>query len=87
MEKNANGTLKVTTDKEVINDVDKLVWAVGRRPLTDTLNLSKIGVKTHEDGTIIVDEYQNTNVTNIYALGDVCGKALLTPGIYIKKFH
>lgn len=31
-------------------------------------------------GHIIVDEYQNTNANNIFALGDVCGKALLTPG-------
>lgn len=31
-------------------------------------------------GHIIVDEYQNTNAKNIFALGDVCGKALLTPG-------
>lgn len=31
-------------------------------------------------GHVIVDEYQNTSVDKIYALGDVCGKALLTPG-------
>lgn len=31
-------------------------------------------------GHIIVDDYQNTNAKNIFALGDVCGKALLTPG-------
>ena len=31
-------------------------------------------------GHIIVDEYQNTTADKIYALGDVCGKALLTPG-------
>lgn len=31
-------------------------------------------------GFIKVDEYQNTSAANIYALGDVCGKALLTPG-------
>jgi pyruvate/2-oxoglutarate dehydrogenase complex dihydrolipoamide dehydrogenase (E3) component len=31
-------------------------------------------------GHIVVDEYQNTTAKNIYALGDVCGKALLTPG-------
>ena len=38
------------------------------------------GVKTDAKGHIIVDEYQNTNVPNVYALGDVCGRALLTPG-------
>merc|ERR1712062_840908 len=30
-------------------------------------------------GHIKVDEYQNTNIQNVYALGDVCGRALLTP--------
>lgn len=74
------------TDKEVVDNVDKLIWAIGRHPLTDTLNLTKIGVKTREDNTIIVDEYQNTSVKNIYALGDVCGKALLTPGKYFNIF-
>ncbi|VDN26517.1 unnamed protein product [Gongylonema pulchrum] len=37
------------------------------------------GVKTDKDGHIIVDKYQNTSAKNIYALGDCCGKALLTP--------
>ena len=31
-------------------------------------------------GNIVVDEFQNTSAKNIYALGDVCGRALLTPG-------
>ena len=79
MKKNPDGTLKVTTDNGVIDNVNKLIWAIGRRPLTDTLNLKSVGVQTREDGTIIVDQYQNTNVKNIYALGDVCGQALLTP--------
>ena len=38
------------------------------------------GVKLDDHGNIQVDEYQNTGVPGIYALGDVCGKALLTPG-------
>lgn len=71
-------------DTGVIDNVNKLVWAIGRRPLTDTLNLKSIDVKTREDETIIVDQYQNTNVNNVYALGDVCGKALLTPGKIFK---
>lgn len=37
------------------------------------------GVQT-ENGNVKVDEFQNTSVKGIYALGDVCGKALLTPG-------
>jgi hypothetical protein len=37
-------------------------------------------LKMDKGGHVIVDEYQNTSVDKIYALGDVCGKALLTPG-------
>uniref|UniRef100_A0A8D2DJU7 Glutathione reductase, mitochondrial n=1 Tax=Sciurus vulgaris TaxID=55149 RepID=A0A8D2DJU7_SCIVU len=37
------------------------------------------GIQTDEKGHIIVDEFQNTNVKGVYAVGDVCGKALLTP--------
>ncbi|KAG9333326.1 hypothetical protein JZ751_012791 [Albula glossodonta] len=38
------------------------------------------GVKQDERGHIVVDEFQNTSRQGIYAVGDVCGKALLTPG-------
>uniref|UniRef100_A0A2K5PBH7 Glutathione reductase, mitochondrial n=1 Tax=Cebus imitator TaxID=2715852 RepID=A0A2K5PBH7_CEBIM len=37
------------------------------------------GIQTDEKGHIIVDEFQNTNIKGIYAVGDVCGKSLLTP--------
>lgn len=38
-------------------------------------------VDTDEKGHIIVDEFQNTSRAGIYAVGDVCGRALLTPGM------
>lgn len=38
------------------------------------------GVEMDKRGNIVVDDYQNTNVPGIYAVGDVIGKALLTPG-------
>uniref|UniRef100_A0A8C8Z4R1 Glutathione reductase, mitochondrial n=1 Tax=Prolemur simus TaxID=1328070 RepID=A0A8C8Z4R1_PROSS len=37
------------------------------------------GIQTDDKGHIIVDEFQNTNIKGVYAVGDVCGKALLTP--------
>ena len=40
-----------------------------------------------EKGHIKVDEYQNTGVKGIYALGDVCGKALLTPGNILRLLN
>ncbi|KAM9741960.1 glutathione reductase, mitochondrial isoform 1-T1 [Menidia menidia] len=66
---------KISTIKEV----DCLLWAIGRRPNTAGLNIGGMGVDTDERGHIIVDEFQNTTRPGIYAVGDVCGKALLTP--------
>ena len=62
-----------------LEDVDELIWAIGRSPEVEGLGLDKAGVKQNEKGQIIADEYQNTNVENIYSLGDVVGKAELTP--------
>mmetsp|Transcript_27914 Transcript_27914/g.58953 ORF Transcript_27914/g.58953 Transcript_27914/m.58953 type:complete len:508 (+) Transcript_27914:186-1709(+) len=50
-------------------------WA----PNTETLHLESCGVKVTPRKYIVVDEFQNTNVSNIYALGDVCGQVELTP--------
>ena len=60
-------------------DLDCLLWAIGRSPEVEDLGLDKAGVKQNQKGQIIADEYQNTNVDNIFALGDVCGKVELTP--------
>lgn len=60
-------------------EVDCLLWAIGRAPEVEDLGLDKAGVKQNSGGHVIADDYQNTNVDNIYALGDVCGKSELTP--------
>ncbi|XP_075059898.1 glutathione reductase, mitochondrial isoform X2 [Mixophyes fleayi] len=62
-----------------IQDVDCLLWAIGRDPNTEGLNLDKLGLDLDEKGHIVVDEFQNTSRKGIYAVGDVCGRALLTP--------
>jgi glutathione reductase (NADPH) len=63
--------------------VDELLWAVGRRPETESLDLEKAGVKIDEKGHVVVDKYQNTSAEGIYALGDVTGQLELTPGVNI----
>uniref|UniRef100_A0A8C5HE04 Glutathione reductase, mitochondrial n=1 Tax=Gouania willdenowi TaxID=441366 RepID=A0A8C5HE04_GOUWI len=72
----------ITKDSEeklsTIEDVDCLLWAIGRVPNTSGLNLEAM-VTMDERGHIVVDEFQNTTRPGIYAVGDVCGKALLTP--------
>ena len=58
---------------------DQLIWATGRRPLTAGLNLEAAGIVTDRNGYIPTDEFQNTQVAGIYAVGDVTGRAPLTP--------
>ncbi|KAI9893338.1 MAG: Glutathione reductase [Vezdaea aestivalis] len=60
-------------------DADCLLWAIGRKPSTQEMNLDKLGIKTGPRGHIVVDDFQNTNVPGVYALGDVCGRVELTP--------
>jgi len=69
----------VHTDKGESYTVDYLLWAIGREPYTKDMGLDKVGVKTDAQGAVIVDEYQTTTVPNIFAIGDVAGRALLTP--------
>jgi len=71
--------LKVTMDSGETIEVDCVLWAIGRHAATKDMGLEEVGVKMDEKGNIIVDEYQNTNVKGITAIGDVQGKALLTP--------
>ncbi|MGW1342656.1 mycothione reductase [Kribbella sp. NPDC002412] len=51
--------------------VDLVLVAVGRTPNSDTMNLEATGVEVDAEQRVIVDEYQQTNVDGIYALGDV----------------
>lgn len=59
--------------------IDCLLWATGRAPATTNLGLELAGVALDEDGHVVVDEWQNTNVERVYAIGDVTGKVQLTP--------
>ena len=60
--------------------VDALIWAIGRKPLTQDLGLDNAGVLTNTQGKIMTDKFQNTNVSGIYAVGDVIENGIeLTP--------
>ncbi len=63
--------------KEVEFKGDYCLVSVGRRPYTDGLSLDKAGVKTNERGQVEVNEKLQTNVDNIYAIGDVIKGAML----------
>lgn len=83
IERLSSGKIKLTfsgadNSSETI-EVDEVVWAIGRQPVTYKLSLNKIGIKTDSRGKIVVDEFQNTNVSKIYSLGDVAEDVELTP--------
>ena len=59
--------------------VDCVLWAVGRAPNTGELNVEAAGVILDSKGFVLTDELQQTNVEHISALGDVTGRAALTP--------
>lgn len=76
----ANGTLSLHCDgQNGILYVETLLWAIGRDPNTNALNLAAAGVTTTANGIIPTDPYQNTNIPGVYAIGDVTGPFYLTP--------
>ncbi|KAF2268363.1 glutathione reductase [Lojkania enalia] len=71
--------LKITDSNGEIFEFNELLWAIGRAPQIKDLNLDVAGVQLSKTGHIAVDEFQNTNVEGLYALGDVTGQSELTP--------
>ncbi|HKO50050.1 MAG TPA: glutathione-disulfide reductase [Polyangiaceae bacterium] len=59
--------------------VEALFWTIGRHANTEGLGLDAASVRTDGDGHVLVDEWQNTSAAGVYALGDVTGRATLTP--------
>lgn len=75
-----SGGINVTTeDDRDLGDFEQVIWAIGRRPLTEDLNLESAGVEVNTQGYIPTDKWQATNVENIFAIGDVTGREQLTP--------
>jgi glutathione reductase (NADPH) len=60
-------------------EADCLIWAIGREPRSSGFGLEQLGVALDGGGHILVDEFQNTNVGGVYALGDVTVTPALTP--------
>lgn len=67
-----DGTKTLTLKNgKVLTGFDCVLFAIGRTPSTKNLGLETCGVKLNKRGQIVVDEYENTNVNGIYAIGDV----------------
>jgi len=75
----AEGIVVKSNDDQALIGFDTVIWAVGRRPNTDSLNLEAAGIEVLPGGIIPVNEYENTNTDGVYAIGDITGKTPLTP--------
>jgi len=75
-----DGTVTIESeDGQHLEGFDEVIWAVGRETLTEPLALDKVGISPNGQGYIDVNDYHQTQVPNIYAIGDVTGQAQLTP--------
>ncbi len=69
-------TAEINGKDEVIK-CDKILVTVGRRPNGDQTNLKAAGIAVDERGFIKVDAQRRTSVSNIFAIGDICGQPML----------
>ncbi|MBF0779569.1 MULTISPECIES: glutathione-disulfide reductase [unclassified Granulicatella] len=77
--KQKNGMLTLATESLENIQVERLIWAIGRQPNVSKLGLENTQIALDTKGYVQVDDYQNTTVEGVYALGDVIDKAALTP--------
>jgi glutathione reductase (NADPH) len=79
LERTDEGLVLNSEDGSSFGPVDCVVWAIGRSPNSASLELASAGIETDEHGFIPTDKWQQTSVSNVFALGDVTGRAALTP--------
>ncbi len=84
--KQADGSLLVDGGSAGQIETDLLLWAIGRTPKTPGLGLEQAGVALDDQGAVIVDAFNVTNVPSIYAVGDVTNRVQLTP-VAIREGH
>lgn len=78
--KNTSRHLTVSlTNGTVIDNVDHVIWAVGRKPMTKRLGLDKTAIQCDSNGHIMVDQCQMTHASGIFAIGDATVTPQLTP--------
>ncbi len=74
-----DGTKKLTYQDGSAQVVDQIMYATGRKPNTANLGLEKAGIQLGQKGEILVNTESQTNINNIYAVGDVTDRIALTP--------
>ena len=86
LERMPDGTFRASCNQGRVRDYDTVLFATGRRPLTDGLGLAEAGVALGKGGEVIVDDYSQTNIPSIFAVGDVTNRIQLTP-VAIREGH
>ncbi|HEV2443056.1 MAG TPA: glutathione-disulfide reductase [Steroidobacteraceae bacterium] len=66
-------------DGRRLGPFDCVLWAIGRAPAVEELDVDRAGVELDAYGFIVTDKYQSTSAAGVYAIGDVTGRAPLTP--------
>jgi glutathione reductase (NADPH) len=79
IERLPGGELVVTLADGAVLEADTILFATGRRPLTEDLGLEEAKVELAASGAILVDEYSRSSVESIWAIGDVTDRVNLTP--------
>ena len=75
----ANGAIRATLSSGETVEAEAVMHAVGRTPHTAGLGLENAGVKVDSAGAVIVNEFSQSSIESIYALGDVTNRMNLTP--------
>jgi glutathione reductase (NADPH) len=80
LQRESDGTLTIRCDTGTrVGGFDTVIWAIGRAPSTRTLDLNATGVAADQLGFVLTNEFQETGVEGVYAVGDVTGRIALTP--------
>jgi glutathione reductase (NADPH) len=79
MEKESGRLIRVTLGSGEVLESDLVLWATGRMPHSRGLGLERTGMEIDAMGAIIVNEYSQSSVSNIYAIGDITNRRNLTP--------
>lgn len=79
IEKQADGSLRVTMTNHAPIEVDQVLFAIGRTPKTVGLGLENAGVELNARGAITVDDDNRSSCGSIFAVGDVTDRVQLTP--------
>ncbi len=86
IEPQATAGFKVTLSDDSTVYVEKVLHALGREPSTKGLGLEELGVNLTPTGAVAVNDYSQTNIESIWAVGDVTNRVTLTPAA-IREGH